>query len=46
VVARENDNEQPNSRWYTETFSVAGGGECRFIRLVKIGRNHLGDDAL
>jgi hypothetical protein len=23
-----------------------GGGECRFIRLVKIGRNHGGSDLL
>jgi hypothetical protein len=23
-------------------FAVAGGGECRFIRLVNIGRNYSG----
>jgi hypothetical protein len=40
-VAREEDNEQPNG-----PFAVADGGECRFIRLVNIGRNHWGDDRL
>jgi hypothetical protein len=25
---------------------VAGGGECRFIRLVRIGRNHCGNGCL
>jgi hypothetical protein len=25
---------------------VAGGGECRFIRLVNVGKNHFGDDQL
>jgi hypothetical protein len=26
------------------TFAVAGGGECRFIQLVNIGRNHWASD--
>jgi hypothetical protein len=45
-VAREEDNEQLNGRCSIGTCAVAGGGECRFIRLVNIGRNHLGDDGL
>jgi hypothetical protein len=44
-VARE-DNKQLNSPYYTGTFAVAGGGECRFIRLVNIGRNHAENDML
>jgi hypothetical protein len=43
-VAREENNEQFNGPCFTGTFAVADGGECRFIRLVNIGRNHLGDD--
>jgi hypothetical protein len=43
-VAREEDNEQLNGLCVTGTFPVAGGGECRFIRLVNIGRNHDGTD--
>jgi hypothetical protein len=46
AVAREEDNEQLNGTCFTGTFAVAGGGECRFIRLVNIGRNHRGDDRL
>jgi hypothetical protein len=45
-VARQEGNEQLNGRCFTGTFAVAGGGECRFIRLVNIGRNHFGDDGL
>jgi hypothetical protein len=45
-VAREENNEQLNGIYFTATFAVAGGGECRFIRLVNIGRNHFGDDQL
>jgi hypothetical protein len=30
----------------TGTFAVAGGGECLFIQLVNIGRNHFGDDGI
>jgi hypothetical protein len=39
-VAREEDNKQLNGTYCTGTFAVAGGGECRFIRLVHINRNH------
>jgi hypothetical protein len=46
VVAREEGTKQLNGRWLTGTFPVAGGGECRFIRLVDIGRNHPGTDCL
>jgi hypothetical protein len=45
-VAREEDNEQLHGSRFTGTFTVAGGEECRFIRLVNIGRNHYGDDSL
>jgi hypothetical protein len=45
-VAREEDNSQLNGKWFSATFPVAGGGECRFIRLVNIGRNHWGNDTL
>jgi hypothetical protein len=40
------DNKQLNGEWFAGTFSVAGGGECRFIRLVIIGRNHFRNDCL
>jgi hypothetical protein len=39
-VARQEDNEQLNGRWFTATFTVPGGEKCRFIRLVNIDRNH------
>jgi hypothetical protein len=45
-VAHEEDNKQLNGRCFTATFAVVGGGECRFIRLVNIGRNHHEDDQL
>jgi hypothetical protein len=45
-VAREEDNTQFTSGYFTVTFAVACGEECRFIRLVNIGRNHFGDDQL
>jgi hypothetical protein len=45
-VSREENNTQLNGKRFTGTFAVAGGGECRFIRLVNIGRNHCGDDTL
>jgi hypothetical protein len=45
-VAHEEDNKQLNGNWFTATFPVAGGGECRFIRLVNIGRNHYGSDQI
>jgi hypothetical protein len=40
------DNEQLNDERCIGTFAVTGGGECRFIRLVNIGRNHYGNDQL
>jgi hypothetical protein len=45
-VAREENNEQLNGGWSTGTFAVAGGGGCRFIRLVQIGRNDIRNDDL
>jgi hypothetical protein len=40
-VARQEDNEQLNGKFFTGTFVVASGGDCRFIRLVNIGRNDI-----
>jgi hypothetical protein len=45
-VAREEKNNQFNGSHFTGTFAVVGGGECRFIRLVNLGRNYCGNDAL
>jgi hypothetical protein len=45
-VAHKEDNKQLNGNSFTATFPVAGGGECRFIRLVNIGRNHRRNDSL
>jgi hypothetical protein len=45
-VARKENNEQFNGQGFTGTFAVPGGAECRFIRLVNIGRNHAGRDTL
>jgi hypothetical protein len=45
-VAREEDNQQLNGCQFTGTFAVAGGGAYRFIRLVNIRRNHIGNDGL
>jgi hypothetical protein len=45
-VSREEGNEQLNGEHFTGIFAVAGGEECRFIRLVNIGRNHRGYDGL
>jgi hypothetical protein len=45
-VAHEKPNGQLNGAHFTGTFVVAGGGECHFIRLVNIGRNHHGSDSL
>jgi hypothetical protein len=36
-VAREEDIYQLNGESFAGTFAVAGGGECRSIRLVNIG---------
>jgi hypothetical protein len=45
-VAHEEDNEQLNDCLSTGTFSVVSGEECRFVRLVNIGRTHFGNDEL
>jgi hypothetical protein len=45
-VAHEENNKQLNGKWLTGIFKVAGGRECRFIRLVNIGRNHWGSDSI
>jgi hypothetical protein len=45
-VARQEDNKQLKDSLSTGTIEVAKGAECRFIRLVNIGRNHAGHDNL
>jgi hypothetical protein len=45
-VARKENTNQLNSERFAGTLPVAGCGECRFIRLVTIGRNRRGDDIL
>jgi hypothetical protein len=45
-VARSENNKQLDGTGFTATFPVADGGECRFIRLVTIGRNHFGNGCL
>jgi hypothetical protein len=42
----EEDNKQLNGYMFTATFAVASDGECMFIRLVNIGRNHYRSDCL
>jgi hypothetical protein len=45
-VALEEDNKQLNGKFRSATFPVADNRECRFIRLVNIGRNHWGSDQI
>jgi hypothetical protein len=45
-VAREEGTNRLNESLFTAIFTVASGRECRFIRLVQIGRNHWVDDQL
>jgi hypothetical protein len=45
-VDHKENNEQPNGTYFTSTFPVVGGVECRFIRLANISRNHFGDGVL
>jgi hypothetical protein len=45
-VDHKDGNKQLNGTHFTGTFEIADGGECRFIRLVNIGRNHWGNDRL
>jgi hypothetical protein len=45
-VAREEHNKELNQALCTGTFAVAGAGDCRFIQLVNIGRNHRANDGL
>jgi hypothetical protein len=45
-IDRKKDNAKLNGWKITGTFPVTGAGECRFIRLVNIGRNHAGYDML
>jgi hypothetical protein len=43
-VVHEENNKPVNGSYFAGAFEVAGGEECRFIRLVNIGRNHFGND--
>jgi hypothetical protein len=45
-VAREEDNECLNGELLTGTFAIAVDRECRFIRLVNIGRSGSRNDCL
>jgi hypothetical protein len=45
-LAHEEDSERLNGEFFPGIFAAAGGEECRFIRLVNIGRNHGGYDQL
>jgi hypothetical protein len=45
-VAREENNKQLKGCRFSGTFAIADSGECRFIRLVNIGRNHFGEDRI
>jgi hypothetical protein len=45
-VDHKEDNNKLNGESRIGTFAVASGKECRFIRLVNIGRNHRGSDQI
>jgi hypothetical protein len=44
-VAPEEGTEQLHGSYFTATFVVTGGRECRFIWLMTIGGNHHGNNA-
>jgi hypothetical protein len=43
-AGRQEGNRKLNGKGFTDTFTVAGGAEYRFIRLVNISRNHIRGD--
>jgi hypothetical protein len=45
-VAHQKRNRRLNGSHFAALFSIAGGEECRFIRLVNIGKNHGGNDQI
>jgi hypothetical protein len=45
-VDHQGDNTHLKGVYFTATLAVAGGGECRFIRLANIAKNHFGVDNL
>jgi hypothetical protein len=45
-IDRKSNNSDLNAKGAVQTFPVAGKTVCRFVRLVNIGRNHAGNDAL
>jgi hypothetical protein len=44
--ALEDNNGQLNGMFFTGTCELSGGGECRFIRLVNISKNHWRNDGI
>jgi serine/threonine protein kinase len=44
--ADRRENSKAVTGRFTRTFAITSAVECRFIRLVNVGRNHLGDDQL
>jgi hypothetical protein len=45
-INHKEDNEELNGQFFVGTFEVTAAEHCRFIRLVNIGKNHRGNDAL
>jgi hypothetical protein len=45
-IDRRENNSELNCRNGTRTFGVSRSKESRFIRLINVGRNHYGNDAL
>jgi hypothetical protein len=45
-VDHKENNDDLNGSSLTGRFAISGGGACRFIRLVNIGRCHQGHDIL
>jgi hypothetical protein len=43
-IANEEDNQQLKGGLFIVTFDAVNGRECRYVRLVNIGRNHGGND--
>jgi hypothetical protein len=43
-IVRHPSNGCLNGSRFIDAFDAPAGGECRFIRLVNIGRNHFGND--
>jgi hypothetical protein len=44
--AREENNERLTGSLFAGTFAVASSGECRFVRLVNVGKKRCGTDGI